>query len=199
MSEELAEKPRSSNDGKLLVISLLLIALGLGTVWYGSKALETVPVSSPALGPTPFEATSAALLDGEEVKVVRVVDGDTVEVEGRKKVRYIGIDTPETVDPRRPVACFGKEASEENKKLVEGKTVILEKDISETDKYGRILRYVYLKRENGELLFVNDYLVRQGFAKVVTYPPDVRFSQQFLEAEREARAENRGLWGKCSG
>ena len=76
--------------------------------------------------------------------VIRVVDGDTIEIEGGQKVRYIGIDTPETVDPSRPVGCYGKEASDKNKELVEGKIVRLEKDISETDRYGRLLRYIYV-------------------------------------------------------
>ena len=144
-------------------------------------------------------ATGSANL-GNLVQVVRVVDGDTivVEMDGKQySLRYIGIDTPETVDPRRGVQCFGVEASKENKSLVEGKKVILEKDISETDKYNRILRYVYLKLDDGSLLFVNDYLVRQGFARNLTYPPDVKYQQRFIEAEREARDNKRGLWSKC--
>lgn len=135
----------------------------------------------------------------ELVKVTRVVDGDTIVVEGSKTVRYIGIDTPETKDPRKPVQCFGKEASDENKKLVEGKYVYLEKDVSETDKYGRLLRYVWLKEENStkEATFINDYLVRQGYAHVATFPPDVNYAQQFLKAEQEARTSLRGLWKTC--
>jgi len=77
-------------------------------------------------------------------------------------------------------------------------SVVLAKDVSETDKYNRLLRYVYVKRDNGNLIFINDYLVRQGFAKASTYPPDVKFATQFVEAEREARENQRGLWGKCT-
>ncbi len=128
----------------------------------------------------------------ETFVITRVIDGDTIELENGQRVRYIGIDTPETVDPRRSVQCFGKEASEFNKKLVEGKLVRLEKDVSETDKFGRLLRYVYVND-----LFINDYLVRQGYAHVSTFPPDVKYQQQFLEAEREARENNRGLWSGC--
>ena len=124
--------------------------------------------------------------------VTRVIDGDTIEIEGGKRVRYSGIDTPEIVDPRKPVQCFGIEASNENKKLVLGKRVKLEKDISETDKYGRLLRYVYV-----DDIFVNDYLVRNGYAYVVTFPPDVKYQQQFLEAQKEARENKRGLWSAC--
>lgn len=127
-------------------------------------------------------------------KVIRVIDGDTVELEFGQKVRYIGIDTPETVHPTKSIECFGREASNKNKELVEGKNVILEKDISETDVYGRLLRYVYI-----EGIFVNDYLVRQGFASSSSYPPDVKFQEQFHQAEIEARQNSQGLWTACSG
>lgn len=124
--------------------------------------------------------------------VTEVIDGDTIRIEGGYKVRYIGIDTPETVHPSKPVECFGIEASNKNKELVEGKRVRLEKDISETDKYGRLLRYVWI-----DDLFVNDYLIRQGYAYAYTYPPDVKYAEQFAEAQREARENNRGLWSAC--
>lgn len=126
------------------------------------------------------------------VKVTRVVDGDTIEVEGGTKIRYIGIDAPETVDPKRPDGCFGKEASEKNKELVLGKNVLLEKDVSETDKYGRLLRYVYV----GDTM-INDELVREGYAQVSTYPPDVKYQDKFLDSEKYAMENNLGLWGKC--
>lgn len=172
---------------KLLLISLILISLGIGLIWMGffngsANSLETI---------------SPNIVQREKVYVTRVVDGDTVEIEGGQKVRYIGIDTPEVVDLRRLVACFGQESSQENKRMVEGKGVFLVKDISETDKFGRLLRYVFVTGSSGESIFVNDYLVRQGFAKVSTFPPDVKFSEQFLQAEREAKENNRGLWQKC--
>ncbi len=137
-------------------------------------------------------ATTTATTASEEAVVKRVIDGDTIELSTGQKVRYIGIDTPELVHPKKPVECFAKEAKIENQKLVEGKTVRLEKDVSETDKYGRILRYVYI----GDT-FINDYLVRQGFAHASTYPPDVRHSGQFVAGEKEAREARRGLWLGC--
>lgn len=145
-------------------------------------------------------ATGSSQPNSNQARVLKVVDGDTIEVEISgviRKLRYIGVNTPETVDPRRPVQCFGKEASNENKRLLEGKIVVLEKDISETDKYSRLLRYVYLKLDDGSTLFVNDYLVRQGFAQVNTYPPDVKYADRFKAAEKEARENGRGLWSKC--
>lgn len=143
--------------------------------------------------------TNSAEVKGTQaqtVLVTRVIDGDTIEIDHGIKIRLLGIDTPETKDPRRPVECFGKQAAAETKSLLEGRLVILEKDVSETDKYGRHLRYIFLPIED-QLLFVNDYLIRGGFAKALTYPPDVKFTEQFRQAERDAKEANKGLWGRC--
>ena len=120
--------------------------------------------------------------------VTRVIDGDTIIIEGGYRVRYIGIDTPE-IHPE--MEAFGMEAWQANRRLVEGKQVRLERDVSETDKYGRLLRYVYVND-----IFVNAELVRQGLAKAKAYPPDIKY-QDYLEAmEAEARSEERGMWAK---
>jgi micrococcal nuclease len=150
-------------------------------------SLNPPPISQPVLAPTSNETPFV------EALVTRVIDGDTIEVSmsGKKyTVRYIGIDTPETVDPRTTIQPFGPEASAANKELVDGRVVKLEKDISETDKYGRLLRYVYV----GEL-FINAELLRLGYAQVTTYPPDVKYVDLFLQLQREARDAGRGLWG----
>ncbi len=145
--------------------------------------------------------TKTVSLTTDSAKVAKVIDGDTIQLETKQKVRYIGIDTPELHDPRRPVECFGKEAYEENKKLIEGKTIILEKDVSDKDKYGRLLRYVYLPQETKQTtssgLMVNDYLVRQGYANAVSYPPDIKYQDQFRNAQLQAKTNNRGLWNLC--
>ena len=187
------------NNTKLLVIaSLLIIIFGFGFLWFGLKPALLRPISTPVVETTPIATSSATQeIEGERALVTKVVDGDTIDLENGKTVRFVGMDTPETVDPRRPVGCFGKEASSETKSLLSGKVVILQKDVTDTDKYGRILRYVYLPLEDGKILFVNDYLVREGFAKVYTYPPDVKFDNQFREAEKEAKMGKKGLWGKC--
>ena len=151
--------------------------------------VETEPETPPAGG------------DGDDgVRVVRVVDGDTiiVEIDGREeRLRYIGIDTPETVQPNTPVECFGQEASAENRRLVEGKRVELERDVSERDRFDRLLRYVYVV-EDGERVFVNQALVANGFAFASTFPPDVRHEETLRAAQREARDERRGLWSACT-
>lgn len=130
-------------------------------------------------------------------EVARSVDGDTIELTDGRKVRYIGINTPETVDPRRKVECFGKEASDFNKELVEGKKVRLERDVSETDRYGRLLRFVYL--EDGT--FVNEVLVREGYAHASAYAPDLSRKEFFAETEKKARENQQGLWAPdtCDG
>lgn len=171
---------------KLLSVSLFIIVSGFGFVWFGLQF-------------TPKEQTSAAAgLQGERALVSKVVDGDTLELADGKTVRFIGIDTPETVDPKRPVGCFGKEASNETKSLLSGREVILQKDVSDKDKYGRLLRLIFLPLPSGQLLFVNDYLVREGFARVLTYPPDIKYNEKLRQAEEEAKQYGRGLWGNCN-
>jgi len=149
------------------------------------------PIASPVIVATETNGTSNKA-ENNSVKVTRVVDGDTIEIEGGEKVRYIGIDTPETVDPRKTVQCFGVEASKKNKELVEGKMVRLEKDITNKDKYNRLLRYIYV----GDT-FINLELVKQGFAYSYSYPPDIKHQDQFMKAQEEAREAKRGLWNAC--
>ncbi len=136
---------------------------------------------------------------GGRASVVRVVDGDTVAVQvgGREEtVRLIGVDTPETVDPRSPVECFGEEASDRTKALLpEGTAVRLVADAEPRDRYDRLLAYVY--RDDGT--FVNLALVEEGFASVLTYPPNVAHEADFTAAAARARDEGRGLWGACGG
>lgn len=121
-------------------------------------------------------------------RVIRVIDGDTIEIEGGAHVRYIGIDTPETYPE---IEFYGAEAKAKNIELVEGKMVTLEKDVSETDKYGRLLRYIYV-----DGIFVNGELVRLGYARAVAYPPDTRYQWQLERLEKEAKEGKRGIWGQ---
>jgi micrococcal nuclease len=134
----------------------------------------------------------------DRVTVERVVDGDTVVVHlgGRDEhVRLIGIDTPETVDPRKPVQCFGKEASNRTKALLpKGTAVRLERDVEARDRYGRLLAYLY-RVEDGT--FVNLALAEEGFAQTLTIPPNVAYADRFAAAVADARSARRGLWGAC--
>lgn len=130
---------------------------------------------------------------GLSAPVVRVVDGDTIRIrigEQEEVVRYIGMDTPETVDPRRPVEVFGEAAAVKNRELVEGRVVRLYFDVQRRDRYGRLLAYVCV----GET-FVNAELLRQGFALLMTVPPNIRFVEMFVRLQQEARDAGRGLWG----
>ncbi|MED4581602.1 thermonuclease family protein [Brevibacillus choshinensis] len=129
-----------------------------------------------------------------EATVQRVVDGDTVELSTGEKVRLIGVDTPETVKPNHPVEPYGKEASDFSKQLLTGQKVTLKFDVEPYDKYKRLLAYMYLQ----DGTFVNEKLVRDGYARIMTIPPNVAYADLFLEAEREARENNRGLWGKST-
>jgi len=131
-----------------------------------------------------------------QVEVIRVVDGDTIEVQlpdgWVERVRYIGIDTPEVFGKTE---CFGEKSSWYNRALVEGKTVWLEYDVERRDKYDRILAYVFL--DPNKAAMVNSILVIQGFAQVATYPPNVKYVDMFLELQRGARGDRRGLWQEC--
>jgi len=135
------------------------------------------------------------------IQVIRIVDGDTFEVSiggAREKVRMLGIDTPESVDPRRPVQCFGKEATKKLKELIEGKTIELVADITndDRDKYDRLLRYV--KRDDG--LDVNAEMIKQGYAYAyIKFPFERR--AEYLRLQTAARSGGVGLWATttCSG
>lgn len=162
------------------VITCVLIATACST---GSPASSS---GSDANDPTP--------------RVTRVVDGDTVVVrmDGHdERVRLIGVDTPETKDPRKPVQCFGKEASGFTSNLLpKGTRVRLERDVEERDRYDRLLAYLY-RVDDG--LFVNRELVAQGYAATLTIPPNVAHADEFAALAAQARDAGLGLWGACGG
>lgn len=154
------------------------------------------PQPTPVLTPIVVSLTPAVLGDqqqvGEVAKVKKVVDGDTIELENGQRVRYIGIDTPESKKPNTPVQCFAEAAALKNKELVEGKEVTLIKDISNTDRYDRLLRYVFVEDK-----FVNEVLVKEGFAFARSYPPDIARQPLLRASEQLAREQKLGLWGSC--
>ncbi len=184
------------------IISLAsIILVGIFMSLLTHSQLENAPsllTPSPKIthpSPSVLPLTTGVL--GEktlETAVVKsVVDGDTIKLTDGRTLRYIGVDTPETVDPRREVGCYGREASNYNKLLTTGKTVYLERDVSDTDRYGRLLRYVYL--QSGEM--VNEMLVREGYALASAYPPDIAHQETLEDLERQAREKKINLWGSC--
>jgi micrococcal nuclease len=169
-----------------LIGSLLLVALLASVLLSGRDGGDNNGDSTPA-GPAGQTA---------DAEVTRVIDGDTIEVRisgGEDEVRYIGIDTPETVKPGTPVQCFGPQASSENHRLVEGRRVRLVFDRERRDVYGRLLAYVYT--DSG---FVNAQLMRGGYARSLTIPPNTRHAGLFHRLAEDAGRAGRGLWGDCS-
>lgn len=134
----------------------------------------------------------AAVAGRERVKVERIVDGDTIEVtmKGKKEIiRLIGVDTPETKKPNTPVMFYGKEASAFTKKRLEKETVELEFDVDKLDPYKRLLAYVWI----GDELF-NRTLVQEGYARMATFPPNVKYVDAFKQDQEAARNKKKGLW-----
>jgi micrococcal nuclease len=137
------------------------------------------------------------------VQVTDVIDGDTIEVrlpdDGEEDIRYIGIDTPETVKPDTPVQCGGPKAHAVNERLVGGRTVTLRFDEEDRDAYDRLLAYVYVpgRGTGGAPLFVNAELVRRGLARTLTIEPNDSFAALFERLAARAGAAGRGLWGRC--
>lgn len=166
---------------KLRVIALPLFTV-FATVFYGGANLWH------QLHPTPFTYGT----------VTRVVDGDTVIVsaDGRSEdVRVLGIDTPETVDPVKPVGCYGPQASAYTKHLLTGRRVRLEYDRVVHDKYGRFLAYVYL--QSRPEVFVDARLVALGYARILSIPPNTRHAGLLARLQAQAAVAGRGLWSAC--
>jgi micrococcal nuclease len=159
--------------------------------------LLAVSVAALAVAFAPGREDDGADAAASVVRVVRVVDGDTIRVslDGRSEpVRYIGVDTPESKRPGTPVQCFARRAAAENARLVRGERLRLVFDVERRDRFGRLLAYVYRARDG---VFVNAALVRGGFARTLTVPPNVRFAARFTALAAEARRTGRGLWSAC--
>jgi micrococcal nuclease len=167
------------NSKKSLKSTSLLLFLGICLIFIGLFVISSNKNKIVQVIPTPSTAFA---------KVIYVIDGDTIVIEGGQHIRYIGINTPEIETNE----CFATEASEINKNLVLGKIVKLEKDISDTDKYGRLLRYVFVDNN-----FINNELIKNGSAREETIKPDTKYESEFVTWQKFAKQNNLGLWGKC--
>lgn len=147
----------------------------------------------------PAQADDVSALPSEAI-VEFVIDGDTVDVTvagESERVRLIGIDTPESVSRNVPVQCFGKEASDALTGLLPPGTVLrIERDEEARDRYGRLLLYLYRDEDD---LFVNEWMIQQGFADTLFFEPNTTFEGSFTRSRNDARAESLGLWGSCDG
>lgn len=162
---------------KFFLTLLFTVLFSVPILFFLQKKPKEIPIQT-----IPKMATQSAI-------VTRVFDGDTIEINNQEKVRYIGINTPETEEN----SCFAEEAKQYNASLVLGKTVYLEPDTTNTDRYGRMLRYVYTT----EGTFINKTLIQEGFARVFTVEPNTRYKDMLLKTETQAKQEQKGLWGQC--
>jgi micrococcal nuclease len=175
---------------KMNMVIVFLLCLGL---------LAACSTASPQ-SDSPQETKAVVNMNGKKLQkatVTRVVDGDTfvVKVQGKEhKVRLILVDTPESKAPNRPKGYLGEEAKQYTTERLEGQEVWLEKDVQSNDKYGRWLRYVYIDVNNGKGEFFNGTLVRDGYARLATFPPNVKYVDQIRGWQTEAREANRGVW-----
>lgn len=192
----------------------LIVALAVGLAGCASQTssegdASSVPTSNsvtpvetlPAPSATPISTPAVAGRRGP-YSVIRVADGDTLTVRigaNLEKVRVVGIDTPESVDPRRPVQCFGREASDAAKSLLNGKSVWLERDTTqgERDKYQRLLAFVWLDATTDFGL----KMIKDGYALEYTYKLPYRYQNEYRNAQRDAKAQGAGLWSTqtCAG
>lgn len=180
---------------RFLKLPLLVKILGvifLSLIFILVFHLVNKQISLPQMISVPSSIPTPSPQNRQTARVIKVIDGDTIQIEGGRFVRYIGIDAPELAENGNP-GCFSEEATIKNKELVESQTIEIEKDVSETDQYGRLLRYVY---KDGVL--INELLVSGGYAVIDPFPPDIKYQEKFIEAERKAKAENLGIWKECA-
>jgi micrococcal nuclease len=183
---------RPGHTGTVRIAPLFIV------VWLVSSTACAPGQASPAassVGPVAASTPGAPVPSGDAYVVDRVIDGDTIVVrtpEGDVHVRLIGVDSPESVKPDTPVQCFAIAASNYTKHALTDTLVRLEYDVERYDRYGRTLAYVWV----GTSMF-NEELVRDGYAVVETVPPDVKYADLFVAAERDARRHDRGLWSAC--
>lgn len=230
MDEPISENPKKSKSenriltGIAILLCVLLVVILVAGI-YASKNIRPAKIESTSnkvelsKSVAQSNAVQSNALQADIFRVSKVVDGDTIVVESMSRdsqqktiIRLIGMNTPETVDPRRKVECFGKEASDKAKEILLGKTVRLEYDDTQDtlDKYGRRLAYVFVQDESSVAkqvsntdseIFFNAYMIEQGYAYEYTYSKPYKYQKDFKDAQKRAEAERRGLWSTetCDG
>ena len=168
---------------KFLFLLLICLLIGCSVEENSTSGIEI---------PNKEQKLEKSSLNFIQYEVLRVIDGDTVELKNGERLRYNDIDTPETVHPSKPVECYGPQASAKNKELVEGEIILVELGNPTKDRYGRLLGYVYI-----EDLFVNAELVRGGYAEVNSYGNPGSKLSNLLDIEKNAKKRMKGIWGAC--
>ena len=230
MDEPISENPKKSKSenriltGIAILLCVLLVVILVAGI-YASKNIRPAKIESTSnkvelsKSVAQSNAVQSNALQADIFRVSKVVDGDTIVVESMSRdsqqktiIRLIGMNTPETVDPRRKVECFGKEASDKAKEILLGKTVRLEYDDTQdgVDKYGRRLAYVFVQDESYATkqvsnpdteIFFNKYMIEEGYAYEYTYSKPYKYQKEFKDAQKRAEVEVRGLWSSatCNG
>jgi len=186
---------------KVLLGILIIMGFVLTAPWVQDVDTPPIVTSSPqTIATSSVRNEAPAKVAADWYPVVRVIDGDTIVVLMNGKnvtVRLIGLDTPEIVDPRKPVQCFGKEASEKMKRVISGQSVRVETDPSQGtyDKYGRLLAYIYAPANvRPEGILVNKYMIAEGYGHEYTYNLPYKYQAEFKAAQKQAREQKKGLW-----
>jgi micrococcal nuclease len=199
-----------NNLSLVAVIGLILILLGgviVSTDWnslpkfdFAQLGINTDSTNKSSTNKTnkPIENVTDRV---EKADVSRVVDGDTLEMSDGRKIRFLNVDTPETVKPNAPVMCYGENAKNKTKSLIENKTVWLNYDRAKQDRYARDLRFIYLNEEDAIKQnidnSVNAILVKEGLARSVAYAPNKTYAKQFDALMQTAQDNKKGLWKEC--
>jgi len=176
----------------LIVTGLLLILIALGLAY----------ITVSGIGETVLSTNERTFEEADNIQtaqVVSVIDGETIILKDQRRVRYLGLRVPTLAKSGQPAQCFAAEAKAANEKLTLGKTVRLEKDVTNRDPSGKLLRYVYVNDNEGHEIFVNDYLLRFGFARFFSPLTDTAQQDTLLLAVQRAQFQERGLWLACPG
>lgn len=187
------------NPPLLILLAGIGVFAGIALLLIPSVHYSAVRIIDDHFVPQPI-ITDLLGEDLEEGIVNRVIDGDTIVLEDGRTIRYLYVDTPETVKPNTPEQCYGKEATEFNKKLVNERKVVLKRDKEDTDRYGRHLRIVFLEGVDYSNIqqSVNAQIVLRGYGKAKAYSPNTTFKQEFEKYEKQAQRDVVGLWNACN-